>query len=389
MFREQSTPGGQPPSPAAQPGSAHDSTPDSQPAPPHSTPDGRPAPIPEPPARPGSSSQRGSVMRDVARLAGVSHQTVSRVLNGHPNVRGETRDKVLRAMRKLNYRRNVAATTLATRRSHTLGVVGFETTLFGPASILYGVAGAARAAGYFVSVVTVRSLDRESVLEAIDRLCQQAVEGIIAIAPKHAVHHALAHAPAGLARVALGGAGEFGVPTVRVDNAAGAALATRYLLDLGHATVHHLAGPTDWPEARERVEGWRDTLHAAGRAVPAVTHSEWSASSGYERGGALAADPSVTAILCGNDQIALGVLRALHEAGRKVPEEVSVVGFDDIPEAGYFSPPLTTVRQDFAELGRRGMDLFLGQIQDGVAGHPDIVLAPELRERSSAGPALH
>src|SRR5688572_24686714 len=138
-------------------------------------------------------------MRDVARLAGVSHQTVSRVLNEHPNVRQETRLRVLEAMRALNYRRNLAARTLVTRRSGTLGVVGFETTLFGPASMLYGIEDAARTAGYFVTVASIRTLERRSVLDAVDRLCQQSVEGIIAIAPKSAVTNALVQVPAGLA----------------------------------------------------------------------------------------------------------------------------------------------------------------------------------------------
>jgi DNA-binding LacI/PurR family transcriptional regulator len=330
----------------------------------------------KPAARP-----RGSIMRDVARLAGVSHQTVSRVLNDHPSVRQETRAKVLDAMRALNYRRNLAARTLATRRSGMLGIIGYETTLYGPASMLYGIEDAARAAGYFVSVVTVRVLDRQSVLEAVDRLCAQAVEGIVAIAPKESVATALAQVPAGLACVGVGGAGEASVPVVRIDNAAGATLATQHLLDLGHATVHHVGGPGDWPEARERVEGWRAALYANGRIVPPVEHRAWTPEAGYEAGRALAADPSVTAIFCANDPIALGVLRALHEAGRRVPDEVSVAGFDDVPEAGYFLPPLTTVRQDFAELGRRSLDMLLAQL-DGAEVGP-VVLPPALVLRAS------
>ncbi|GIJ45000.1 LacI family transcriptional regulator [Virgisporangium aliadipatigenens] len=332
---------------------------------------------------------RGSVMRDVARLAGVSHQTVSRVLNEHPNVRQETRTRVLEAMRALNYRRNLAARTLVTRRSGTLGIVGYETTLFGPASMLYGIEDAARTAGYFVSVATIRTLERDSVLQAVDRLSQQSVEGIVAIAPNPAVSHALAEVPAGLPCVGVGAA-DTHVPTVRIDNAAGAALATRHLLDLGHRTVHHVAGPSDWPEAAERVEGWRGTLYAAGAIVPPVLPQEWTARSGYERGRILAVDPTVTAIFCANDQIALGVLRALHEAGRRVPDDVSVVGFDDMPDSGYFLPPLTTVRQDFAELGRRGIDVLLAQIANGNRDAGQVVLAPELVVRAStAAPRSH
>lgn len=331
---------------------------------------------------------RGSVMRDVARLAGVSHQTVSRVLNEHPNVRQETRRRVLEAMQALNYRRNLAARTLVTRRSGTLGVIGFETTLFGPASMLYGIEDAARTAGYFVTVASVRTLERQSVLEAVDRLCQQSVEGIIAIAPKPAVTNALVQVPSGLASVGVGGgADEDAVTTVRIDNAAGARLATQHLLDLGHSTVHHVAGPTDWPEARERVEGWRGTLYAAGARVPPVEPGSWSAQSGYEQGQALARDPAVTAVFCGNDQIALGVLRALQEAGRRVPRDVSVVGFDDMPDSGYFLPPLTTIRQDFAELGRRSLAVLLDQLRTPEARPPDhVLLSPELVLRASTAP---
>jgi DNA-binding LacI/PurR family transcriptional regulator len=339
------------------------------------------------PAEAPSARPRGSVMRDVARLAGVSHQTVSRVLNEHPNVRPETRARVLEAMRALNYRRNLAARTLVTRRSRTLGIIGFETTLFGPASMLYGIEAAARQAGYFVSVATVPNLDRRSVLDAVDRLTQQSVEGIIAIAPKPTVTTALLQVPAGLASVGVGGGAtdDDAVPTVRIDNGAGARLATQHLLDLGHPTVHHVAGPIDWPEAYERIEGWRRTLYDAGAVVPPVAPGAWTARSGYEQGMVLARDPSVTAIFCGNDQIALGVLRALHEAGRRVPEQVSVVGFDDTPDAEYFLPPLTTVRQDFAELGRRSLRVLLDQIdRQGRGRSPDhVVLAPELVVRAS------
>jgi DNA-binding LacI/PurR family transcriptional regulator len=326
---------------------------------------------------------RRSVMRDVALLAGVSHQTVSRVINGHASVRPETRSRVLEAMEALNYRRNLAARTLVTRRSHTLGLIAFETTLFGPASMLYGIEQAARAQGYFVSVASVRTLERKVVLDAIDRLRDQSVDGIVAIAPKNTVTQALGQVPAGLAVVSVGGADDDSVPTVRIDNTAGAAVATRHLLELGHATVHHISGPRDWPEARERTEGWRDTLYAAGAVVPAVRHGDWSARSGYSAALTLAADPEVTAVFCSNDQMALGALRALQEAGRAVPDDVSVVGFDDVPESAYFLPPLTTVRQDFFQLGRRGIDVLVAQITAGARADQQIVLSPELVTRAS------
>ncbi|MEU7905582.1 LacI family DNA-binding transcriptional regulator [Actinoplanes sp. NPDC049118] len=333
-----------------------------------------------------ASKKPVAVMRDVAKLAGVSHQTVSRVLNEHPNVRQETRERVLEAMESLDYRRNLAARTLVTRQSHTLGIIGFETTLFGPASMLYGIEDAARTAGYLVSIAMVRNLDRRPVLEAVDRLRQHAVDGIIAIAPKPAVTNGLLQAPSDLYCVAVGGAGETeAVPTVRIDNATGARLATEHLLALGHSTVHHVAGPADWPEAQERIAGWRDALNRAGAVVPPIVPQSWNAESGYLQGQRLARDESVTAVFCANDRIALGVLRALHEAGRRVPEEVSVVGFDDMPDSGYFLPPLTTVRQDFAELGRRSLTLLLEHMAgpDDAESPAHVTVTPELIVRGS------
>jgi DNA-binding LacI/PurR family transcriptional regulator len=310
-------------------------------------------------------------------------------LNGQPSVRQETRQRVIEAMQTLNYRRNFAARALVTRRSHTVGIVGFDTTLFGPARMLYSVEDAAWRAGYLVSIATVRELTRQQVVDAVDRLTQHAVDGVIAIAPNQAMTRALAEAPARLRCVAVGGAGESDAALrVSIDNVTGARLATQHLLDLGHRTVHHAAGPLDWPEARARLDGWRATLAAAGRPIPPVATGWWDAESGYEHGRRLAPDPGVTAVFCANDRIALGLLRAFHEAGRRIPADVSVVGFDDTPEAGFFHPPLTTVRQDFEELGRRSLELLLGHMGvSEMTDSPDHVLVPpDLVVRASSGP---
>lgn len=325
------------------------------------------------------------IMRDVAELAGVSTQTVSRVINRHPHVTAATRQRVVDAMRKLDYRRNPAARALVTRRSGTLGIIGYESPLFGPTSMLYAIEGAARAAGYFVSVASVRHLDRGSVLDAVDWLSQQSVEGVIAIAPKSAMAGALAEASPGIACVTVGGGSIDAVPSARIDNVAGARLATRHLLDLGHRTVHHVAGPGDWPEASERLRGWRAALREAGRPVPAVVSGDWSARAGYEQGQRMAADLCVTAVFCASDQLALGVLRALHEAGRRVPEDVSVVGFDGALDGAHYLPPLTTVRQDFSELGRLSLGLLLSQLEqiEGAPTQTRQLLAPELVVRRS------
>jgi DNA-binding LacI/PurR family transcriptional regulator len=338
-------------------------------------------------ARPGAGRMaRTAVMMDVARLAGVSHQTVSRVLNAHPSVRAQTRDRVLEAMRELDYRPNSAARTLVTKRSQTLGLVSFDTTLIGPASMVYGIEGAARRAGYFVSIASVQSLDRRSVLDAISRLREQFVEGIVAIVPQDSAVEALAEVPPDIPLVGVGLGESTEVPMVGLDNNGGAVLAVQHLLDLGHTRVHHVSGPRDWPEAQERLSGWRDVQRAAGIRPPAPLGGDWSARSGYEAGRKLARDPKVTAIFCANDHMALGTLRALTEAGRNVPRDVSVVGFDDIPEAPYLLPPLTTVSQDFPELGRRSLELLMEQIESGARSISKLRLPPHLVTRESTAP---
>jgi DNA-binding LacI/PurR family transcriptional regulator len=331
-------------------------------------------------------AEQPPIMADVARLAGVSHQTVSRVLNDHPNVRPATRLRVLAAIAELDYRPNSAARTLVTRKSQTLGVVSFDTTLYGPASMLYGIEQAARAADYFVSIASLRSMDRRTLLGAVSRLRDQAVEGIVVIAPQAAVAGVLEQAATGVPLVGAACGITEGVPTVGIDQRAGGALATRFLLELGHRTVHHVSGPPDWLDAVGRRDGWQQELEQAGIAAPEAIPGDWSSQSGYLAGRRLAADPTVTAVFCANDHMALGLLRAMHEAGRRVPGDVSVVGFDDIPETSYFMPPLTTIRQDFGELGRRSLQVLVDRLSAYGPAAPSqhIVVAPDLVVRASA-----
>lgn len=324
------------------------------------------------------------VMADVARAAGVSHQTVSRVLNDHPNVRAETRARVLAAIDRLGYRRNLLARALVTRHSRTLGVVSFDTALYGPASTVYGIEQAARAAGYFVSIVSLRTIDQAGVRDALDYLAGQSVDGVVVVAPQRSAASALADLPRDLPAVAVEGGHEGDVPVVCVDQIGGARLATEHLLDLGHRTVWHVGGPSDWLEAEGRAEGWRAALEAAGRTVPEPLPGDWSPRSGYQAGRLLAREPGLTAVFVSNDQMALGVLRAFSEEGVRVPEQVSVVGFDDIPESAYFSPPLTTVRQDFGAVGRSSIEVLLRRIEgSGPYPRERLVVPPEFVPRAS------
>jgi DNA-binding LacI/PurR family transcriptional regulator len=335
---------------------------------------------------PRNGGRRTAVMADVAKLAGVSHQTVSRVINDSTHVRPETKQRVLDAMRQLDYRPNPAARALVTGRSGTLGVVSFDTTLYGPGSTLFAIEQAAHAAGYFITIVSLLALDRTSVLGAVERLRVQGVDGILVITPQEGAADALVNLPAGVPLVAVEAGRPNSVPLVAVDQFAGAVNATKLLLDLGHETAWHVSGPREFLEAQQRVDGWRATLEAAGAPVPPVLVGDWSAASGYRLGLQLADDPDVTAIFVANDQMALGVLRALHERGREIPGEVSIVGFDDVPEAQYFTPPLTTVRQDFGEMGRSSLRLLLELMQETGQPPQRVTIAPELVVRRSTAP---
>jgi DNA-binding LacI/PurR family transcriptional regulator len=338
--------------------------------------------ISEPAARP-------AIMHDVARLAGVSHQTVSRVLNGHPNVRPDTRDRVLKAIRQLNYRPNALARGLVTRRSRTIGVISFDTRLFGPASTLLAIEHAARAAGYAVTISSLANLDAASVRSAVAALAAQPVDGAIVIAPREGAAQGLRDLRPGLPLVAVeaGYGGE--TPVVSVDQFGGARLATEHLLSLGHRTVWHIAGPADWLEARERIEGWRASLADVGAAAPPLLRGDWSPESGYRAGLELTERPDVTAVFAANDQMALGAMHAFHERGMRVPADVSIVGFDNVPESAFLIPSLTTVYQDFDEVGRRGLKLLV-DIMNEDPDHvelPGRVRAALVTRQSSAPPA--
>ena len=326
-------------------------------------------------------------MADVARLAGVSHQTVSRVVNGQTNLRPETRERVLKAIRQLGYRPNTAARALVTRRSATIGVIGSKAGYWGPSTVHRTIQAAGREAGYFVSSANLQSLTREELADAISHLRDQSVEAIVLIsATDDALDVARAQEDLGIPVIVVEGDEAKTRWTVGVDQVAGAALGTQHLIDLGHTDIVHLGGPVSWTEARSRATGWQQAMRAAGLQPTRHLEGDWSARSGYEAGIEIARDHDVRAVFCANDQMALGLLRALNEAGRSVPGDVSVVGFDDIPEAAYLIPPLTTVRQDFTAVGRRAIQI----IQAALAGEPapERLISPELVVRaSSAAPA--
>jgi DNA-binding LacI/PurR family transcriptional regulator len=324
--------------------------------------------MPESKARGGGTGGGGGTGRpgstDVARLAGVSQKTVSRVFNDEPNVTEETRNRVLAAARQLGYRPNSAARTLLTGRTYRIGVVSLGTALFGPSSLLVALERAARATRYSLTVANTFEDDATGVASAVESLLGRGVDAIILLEP---IDDGGAPLEADVPVLALGGAPVVYAPTVLPVHAAEGgdtvvATAVRYLLELGHGSVHHIAGPQRWWAARARLENWRDTLVAAGAEVPQFAEGDWSPASGYEIGRRLAADPAVTAIFAANDDMAIGAIHALHEAGRRVPGDVSVVGFDDIPVAAHAWPPLTTISSDNVEIAETSLRYLIGYL---------------------------
>jgi len=323
--------------------------------------------------------RRATGVRDVAALAGVSRQTVSRVLNDHPEVADSPRDRVRAAMDELGYRMNNAARALGTRRSRTLGVLASDALQYGPSRSIAALEASARRAGYWVSAAFADAGDADAVVAAVDHLVVQGVEGIVVVAPHARTLEVLDELRIGVPVVTLHSA-DRGTRGLSVDQAAGARLAVAALADAGHTRIAHLAGPADWLEAESRAEGFAAELAARGLAPGPVIAGDWSAGSGYAATSAVRA-AAVTAVFAANDQMALGLLGGLHEAGLSVPGDVSVVGFDDIPDAAFYWPKLTTVRQDFDELARRAVVAIVGGV-DATASDLSPV-APVLVSRDS------
>ena len=341
--------------------------------------------------RSGSSPAPRSA--DVAQLAGVSQKTVSRVFNDEQYVSADVRRRVLEAAERLGYRRNNAARALASGRTRSIGVVTLGTALYGPASLLMGVERVVRGTGYALRVVNTVEGDPGGVAGAVDSLLDQGVDGIVISEPIDEQ----AGGGDGALRVdvpilVLGAPSPVVAPTVLTAGGGADAMAraaTEHLLGLGHTTVHHLAGPQAWYAARYRMEGWRTALTAHGRQAPPVVQGDWSAASGYAAGRGLAADGDVTAVFAANDDMAIGLVRALTEAGLRVPHDVSVVGFDDIPTAAFLTPPLTTVPQDFDVHVARGIANLVKEIESPTGDRSPLPEPPPLRlvvRQSTAAP---
>jgi len=335
---------------------------------------------------------KAATIYQVAQLAGVSHQTVSRVINQSANIRPATRERVLDAMAQLNYRPNRAARTLVTAKTRTLGVLVSNPGFFGPASMLNAMEAQARQAGYFVVSTVVDAADQASVEAGVEHLKDLGIDGLVVIAQQESVLAVAAPHFGAVPVVAVNGGPDVQTFSVQIDNYAGAQLAARHLIELGHKRIFHVCGPSSWHEARARAAGYCDTMEAAGLEVLATVAGDWSAKAGHEVGSQLAAqlaaDPGAfTAVFAANDQLALGLLNAFLAAGIRVPEQVSLVGFDDQPEAAYFSPGLTTVHQDFEALGQRAMQLMVDELSGQTTVEHQLVQPVLVVRESTAAPA--
>jgi DNA-binding LacI/PurR family transcriptional regulator len=334
----------------------------------------------------GQKARHQASVIDVARRAGFSTQTVSRVINGSPAVRGGTRRQVIAEMNELGYRPNSAARALKRGSFRTIGVIVFSLSSVGSMRTLEAIALHAARQDFATTLLPVTAPTQAGIQGAFSRMGELAVDAVIAIMEVHLFDAAAVELPPGVKVVVVDSDAGEQYSVVDTDQADGAEKAVRHLLDLGHKTVWHLAGPEGSFASERRTAAWRSLLQAESRTVPPVLRGDWSADSGYAAGLKLAENPDCTAVLAANDHMALGLLRAFREKGKSVPEDISLVGFDDVPESSSYAPPLTTVHQNFAQVGNECVDNVLQQLRTNTV-EPGVTLVPAqlvIRQSTSA-----
>jgi DNA-binding LacI/PurR family transcriptional regulator len=329
---------------------------------------------------------RSATLDDVAARCGVSYQTVSRVVNNSPLVTEKTRARVLKAVAELDYRPNLAARRLATQRSNVIGMVGTNITYYGPAQVMVSIEETAKRQGYNLMFAGIERPNKAHLAAAIEDLCEHQVDGLVLGVRVTGNIDFVRKLCRGVPFVTLD-VGARDVPTVIVDQQQGARLATQHLLELGHRQIACVAGPPSWSASKERRKGWAEALKHAGLEPGPCIEGDWSAASGFAAAGRLleSAAGQFTAIVAANDHMALGILRALHAKDIRVPEHISVVGYDDLPESRFFEPPLTTIHHDFARQGERCVEVLLSMINRQTFDPTLQLLSPELVIRESTG----
>ncbi|WP_166314905.1 LacI family DNA-binding transcriptional regulator [Microbacterium excoecariae] len=330
-------------------------------------------------------SRRRVSMGDVAQHAGVSAQTVSRVANGTGTVVPETRERVIRAMHELGYRPNSAARALKLGSFRTIGVLSQTLSTIGDVRTIEAIALSAAEEGYATTLLPVHATNQADVDRLFSRLQELAVDALILNLEAPQLAHAAEILPPGVPVVYMDPDAPRARVVVDTDQEGGARQATEHLLSLGHETVWHIAGPEESRPAARRIDGWRGALEAAGREVPDPLRGDWSVASGYREGRRIAGREDVTAVFCGNDQMALGLYRALAEAGRRVPDDVHVVGFDDTSDARAYDPPLTSVHHEFSDVGRRCIAAALALARGETPDPFSVVTTKLILRESTAG----
>jgi DNA-binding LacI/PurR family transcriptional regulator len=324
-------------------------------------------------------------MFDVADHCGVSHQTVSRVVNGTGSVSNKTREKVQAAIAELGYQPNLAAKALATGRTQTIGVLSFDSTLYGPTAMLHSIQVAAREAGYQVVLNSVEDLSNSSITEGIATLAKSNVDGVIVIAPRSSTADSQIFVETRVPIVFTETQDREPFAMVDVDQVGLGKLATEHLIALGHKRIAHIAGNENWLAANRRQRGYSTTLAKHSLTSAGIAQGDWTPQSGYNCAKALLAADKFTAIFVSNDAMAIGALRALSEVGVRVPQDVSLVSIDDSAEAEYLQPALTSVRQQFEIVGDALLKKLLQKIDGNSDSGPKRKLIPGiLTSRESA-----
>lgn len=332
----------------------------------------------------GARPTNATTIYDVAAHAGVSHQTVSRFLAGFEGIRPATRERVAQAIAALDYHPNMSARFLATNRSHRIAILTADLVSAGPSQTLQGLATAGRDAGYLMDIITIDLRKPESLTETVAILRRQEFAAIVVIAVSDGIREAIAGVDFGVPLYLDSGPADLSSTDGDSFNAQGIELIVDHLVALGHERIQHLAGPSEWVAARNRAAAFTEAIAARGLPALAPMRGDWSPRSG-DNALQIGLDATATAIVSSNDQMALGALRQLDTRGVRVPADVSVTGFDDIQEAAYFHPPLTTIRIDFARQGAFIFGSLLAEIKDEEAPGRDMFLRPELIIRESTG----
>ncbi|PUB24797.1 LacI family transcriptional regulator [Promicromonospora sp. AC04] len=346
---------------------------------------------PAPEAAPGTETVatsaeelgRPATIRDVAALARVSHQTVHRFLQGYEGIRPATRERVVEALAALEYRPNLTARSLTTGRSMRIGALTHELDQFGPSKIIQGAAQAARDAGYVLDILSLDMGDPDEIDRALQTVTQHDLAGVLALASTDHMAQAFGTANFRVPAFLAGEEDEFASDHPSQLTSVGFPALIDHLAELGHRRLLHLAGPSAWSAARNRARAFEAAVAAHGLVSAGVVHGDWTARSGHEVVSALPSSLDFTAVVAANDQMALGALLALRERDLRVPEDMSITGVDDIPDAAYFSPPLTTLRVDFVAQGRRAVEHLLARIAGREPEDDDALISQLVVRRST------